>query len=133
MITFRIEGGRELEQALRKLARSVRGDVLAEGVMRAAAPLEAEMEQRVRKLTGATERAIGREVTHKSSRRVDVGIGLEKAPRGFVGTFLEYGTSHMTARPWARGSFSAQVGDMWSAMRRELWAAISRACPGGGR
>jgi HK97 gp10 family phage protein len=104
-------------------ARSVRDvgrDLADEKVIRealhqaAGEPLAARMKENIRKLTGKTAEDIS--VLDEPARpgvvRIRVGARGGKGGRSFIGSFLEWGTRFMSAKPWARPAHDAEVGNV---------------------
>ena len=106
--------------------------VIREGLHHAAGePLAAEMKQNIQKLTGRTAEDI--RVVDIPSRAdvaaIKVGGTRGKGGRGYIGSFLEWGTSKMAARPWARPAYDVVepgVGARLAAFVRERLASITR-------
>jgi HK97 gp10 family phage protein len=131
--TLKLTGMEDLAKRLRALPEAVTKQVLREALKKAAEPMRAKM---------AVLAPVGPEAPHlASSMRISpgkaeetTGVAVLVGPSRdfFYGRFLEYGTKHMSARPFMRPAFDSEAQTALDTLGRELWYAISRgASPGG--
>lgn len=109
-------------------------DLLAEAMMEAAEPVAEAMRNNIRKFSGDTARQItvwrdkGTEVGRV---RILVGVPgpsiLGKISRSYIARFLEFGTSKMTAKVWARTAHDAEGGQRFTARLVTILRSSQRA------
>lgn len=132
--TLKVEGFRELDEALRELPRATEKNVAKRALMAAGEPIAADFRSRVKVLTGRLERSIGvgtklsprqaRLARSEASSGVEVHIGAAALPEA---TLEEFGSSHNAPRPALRPAWDAGWRTALEAIKRLLWIEIEKA------
>jgi HK97 gp10 family phage protein len=132
----KIVGFPQTVRSLRELEEELGAEkLLREGLRQAAAePLIARMRETISRDTGLTAADIGAVDAPPTPGMVKIVVGAKggKGGRGFIAAFLEWGTSRMPARPWARPSYEAEKAHFaprLTAFLRERMAAVVRSLP----
>lgn len=130
-VSFRIEGGKELADALNRLPARVGARVKREVLKDIAEPMRARMGQFAPRAPGAPDiadnmvisnaRFVGGEKTDAHMQAVAVG----PATGFYYSVFLEYGTVHMSAQPFARPAFDAEAPKALQELSRRLWVELA--------
>lgn len=150
--TFKIEGLRELEDALKELGdEKVRKAAARRALVRAAKPLAEEIQAnapvakghlrrsvrigspgnvggaefaRVLRGGGSRDDAVAamREV-RRSKSGVEIAVGPGRNPQAI---FQEFGTEHHAPQPFVRPAWESQQDGMVEAIKAELWADIEK-------
>lgn len=130
-MTWRFEGGRELEAALSQLSTRLSRKIVTEVLHEAAEPLrmdarrmaphapgEPDLRDHIETMTGrAGERSYG------TFTGPLVAVGPTKG--FFYGFFQEFGTRHHGAQPFMRPAFDANVPKALDILSRGLWRELA--------
>lgn len=125
VVGMRFEGGKELAAALAampaRLSRTVQLDALRTG----AEPMRRAMERKAPRSDVPPHMA---DTMTVSNARVEGGaaaVAVGPSKRGFYGSFVEFGTSRMSAEPFARPAFDETVPVSLAEVGRALWVALA--------
>lgn len=125
-ITVKIEGGKELQDALRRVSASVAGEHLTAAAKEGAEIVRAEASRRAPRRTGKLAANIIAEVSLSQSDRAEISVGPSK--EAFYGMFVELGTKHMAPRPYLRPAIDESRAEVeravHEALRRRLLGAV---------
>jgi HK97 gp10 family phage protein len=130
MARISIEGGRELDRALKKLPRALARKIIRQSLREAARPIVEEAKSRAPVLTGQMRDSLrvraGKRRKGQASMAVQTKDG-DYAGDTFYAAFYEYGTSRQPARPFMRPAFDARVHEavriVSDALRRRITEA----------
>ncbi len=134
MITLKIEGFKELEDALRNLPQEVAGKVMRDALKRASQPMAEEAKRRAPRSDDPGPGGHMADSIDVRTMRVTDGlddvethlwIGPDRAH--FYGLFQEFGTVHQGAKPFMRPAFDGLAQDTIDQFGKELGASIERA------
>ena len=104
-VTLKLEGTKELDKALSRLASDARETIMKEAILAAGEPIRQEAESRAPRRTGRLAGDMVAEVGAKHKPSVRVGIGK----LGWYGRFIESGTGQRKTKNSAnRGAVSAK-------------------------
>jgi HK97 gp10 family phage protein len=133
-VTFRVEGLKECEEALKALPFATSKNVLRRALKVAAEPVASDAQQRVAKLTGQLGRSItvGTKLGSKRQRKeasktregVEVYVGAGPLPHAHI---VEFGSSRQAADPFLRPAVDANGKQIMETFRDELRAEVSKA------
>lgn len=137
-ISFRFEGGRELEAAFAELgSRSTRKRTAERGLTKSAEPIRADAEDRAPELTGRTaERVeIGKPAKRSDARSrdrdlVEVFVGISNRDRPFqplIASMLEFGGQNNDAQPFMRPAFDSKAQAALTEIAADQWAEIRKS------
>lgn len=133
----KVEGLRELEQALRELPKATGKAVLRRVLKQIAQPIADQAEQLAPRDTGALQASIG--VSTKLSRRqrgvhkkmfkddrasVEMFIGPGALPQA---TLREFGGDGQPPKPFMRPAWDANKGPALETVKSSLWSEIQKA------
>lgn len=136
VVTVRIEGLKELNEALQQLPQELRAGPLRRAVSAAAKVVQDQAVQYAPEDEGTLKRAIYRARDKENSSAVQesyiVGIRYGKRYRrrkqdAWYWRFLEFGTSKLAARPFIRPAFDTTHNQQLEAMRERLSRSIELA------
>ncbi len=122
--TVRVHGLRELQKSLAELPKAVRGEVLADVLLKAARPFQGHAQQLAPVRTGRLKASIGAAVEKRSSTYAQVAIGPGEPPHGF---WQEFGTAHHGAQPFMRPAWDGNKRGAIEAIANDLRAEIGKA------
>jgi HK97 gp10 family phage protein len=130
--SFRIEGLRETERALRELPKATAKGVLKRVLLKASNPLVADWTRRAPVLRGFLQRSIGagtklsrrQKGKHRKESSVEVFVGAGSLPQAIT---QEFGTAHHAAKPAGRPAWDANKRTMLASMKSDLKAEIEKA------
>lgn len=132
--TYRLQGGKALEDALAQLRETTRERIVKETLLKAAEPVVEDARALAPRRTGNTSRSIGAgsKLTRRQASRaqklsaVEVYIGPSPtlARRIRQAVLLEFGTYKMRPRPFMRPAFLKNVDAMLTIIRNQLWLKI---------
>lgn len=140
-MTVKLEGFKELDQALGKLPKSTAKNVLRRTLSRAADPVDDEASANTPKDTGKLERSVvvGTRLT-KSQRAggaVLTGSGFRSAAKNYVevhigtamgrGMFTEFGTFKDPPQAWFRRAWDSTKGEALEIIKSDLGTEIEKA------
>jgi HK97 gp10 family phage protein len=119
---FRVDGLRDLDQALMQLSKATAKNVVDRTLMKAAEPLEKTAQQLAPKRTGklADSLTVGRRLSnrqrarHRRGSEVEVFVGADALPHAHL---QEFGTIDMPASPFMRPA--------WEQHKHEILGSIS--------
>jgi HK97 gp10 family phage protein len=130
-VSFKLEGASELVRALYGLPEAVRGRVALSAVRKAAQPIVTEEQRLARKRTGQFAESIGVvKAKHEGLEGATVEIGPRRGkrfPHAYLGIFHEWGTSKMSAHPWARPAMDAKGPEAIKSIKSIFGSVIKRA------
>lgn len=137
-VALSFAGGGDLSRALNALPDEVKGDVLLDALREAGEPIRADMASTVRK--SAPARVIGGQTAPHLSDHIglsplkavegvklhedEAAVGIGPTKDFFYGLYLEYGTRHSPAFPFARPAMDRGHQAALAAIGQRLWAAI---------
>jgi HK97 gp10 family phage protein len=129
-LKYKIEGGKELAELLKKLPDKVEKNFMRQAVRAGAAVVVKDARNRVPKRTGNLSKSIGTVSRKTRGGKVGVSIkarqGKERENDGFYGRFIERGTVYIAARPFLRPALKNNVPAIISAMAKKLNAALEK-------
>lgn len=130
--TVKVEGLRELEQALLELPKATSRNVMKRTLLKAGRPIEAEAERLAPVLSGHLRKSIA--VSSKLSRRqkkaqrvlkdseVEVFIGSSS-----LGVLQEFGTAHHGPQPFMRPAWHGHKMRALETIKEDMWTEIDKA------
>jgi HK97 gp10 family phage protein len=119
-------GGKELAEALGQLPQRVSRSVQRDALLDAAEPMRIEMGRNAPRRPPQPDLAdhiIAVSVRGEDMQQVVVAVGPEK--RFFYGSFIEFGTAFISARPFARPAFDRTVKDALGIFADRVWLALT--------
>jgi HK97 gp10 family phage protein len=133
MTTFKFEGGRELEAALKQFGRPMAKRIGTRALKKAADPILKAYQAGTKVLTGTLVRSetAGTKLNRRQSRmnkrlgksEVEVHIGTSDP----AGIMEEFGNAHQSASPALRPAWDAEGDERaLNRIRDELWADIEK-------
>jgi HK97 gp10 family phage protein len=123
---MRVDGGKELAQALRGLSTRVSRSVQREALRDVAEPLATTMTRLAPRSDTAPHMADTITVSNargETATAVAVAVGPSK--EGWYGSFAELGTSREAPRPFARPALDQQADGLLRDVARRLWTALA--------
>jgi HK97 gp10 family phage protein len=126
-VTFRVDGAREVEAALKALGAVAANRVARSALNRSATPVVKRAKELVPVDTGELRDSITKRLRrHRSgSDRQTILIGVEK-PRSRITHLVEFGTAHTPARSFLRASLDTTVDEVLQIQRRAMAEGIDR-------
>lgn len=127
-MAFKVIGGVGLVRKLKSLPRQLDQKALKDAVHAGAEPIQHLMSALAPRGTPAEPNLSNVVVTDVKSRepmRAAVWIGPSRD--AFYAYFVEFGTKHMAAQPFARPAFDREASSTQLALADEVWDAIVRA------
>lgn len=125
MLKFELQGASEFKRLLDELPGRASKQVQREILEHAAEPMRQDMEDTVAYEPGKPDIRDDMVISTargQDSKETAVAVGPNR--RGFYGSFLEFGTAHMAAQPFARPAFDRNYGQALEIMRDEIWFAL---------
>lgn len=122
---FQFDGGQALAAALAGLSDRLSRRLLFEALTDAAEPMRAAMARNAPRRGGGV--TLADEILIKAAR-VPSGVpavAVGPSTGAFYGGFLEFGTAHASARPFARPAWDSQASAVTAAMGRSLWLELA--------
>lgn len=125
-VSFKFEGGKEIAAALLQLsdrgARAIQQEALLDGAEVIRPAIAKAAPRRAPKPDIADNI-----VTSRLNVTEEHGGGLAVGPqKGFYyGTFLEFGTAHMSAQPFMRPGFDTTVGEALTTIGSSFWRELA--------
>lgn len=114
----------QFEKALRDLTEEVRGQMLRAAALKAVEPLVSKAASLAPRGTGALSRSMtAQSMAYAPVTDAIIRVGPGK-PSGSHGILLEYGTVHMTKRPFLATAYSAVSQEILDRMELELAAIL---------
>lgn len=130
--TFKVEGLRELEMALRGLPAATAKNVLQRALIKAGAPVAEAASRNARALSGKLQRSFG--VSQKLSRRQKSQHKKESTVEVFAGPGAltqaiteEFGTAHSAPNPTLRPSWDSNKMGVLKSIKDDLAEEIDKA------
>lgn len=130
--TYRIDGLKELDEALRELPKATGKNVLKRALTTAAAPVEAEAKRLVPVKSGKLRDSIS--IGPRLSKRqrglntpgspVEIFVGASALPHAHL---QEFGTVKMRPRPFLRPAWDANKMKVLESIKGDLWQEIEKA------
>lgn len=127
-MAFKVIGGIAIERQFKTILRELDQKALREAVHAGAEPIQNLMSALAPRGTPAEPNLSNVVVTDVKSRepmRAAVWIGPSRD--AFYAYFVEFGTKHMAAQPFARPAFDREASSTQLALADEVWDAIVRA------
>lgn len=129
-VRISVDGLAEAERALRELGPKIAKRVLRKAVKAGGNRVLLAAQLKSPYDTGLLlSTLVARTGTSKKRGTVSARVGMKAGDfkgEAFYGSFVEYGTKHMEARPYLRPAFDEQRDNALGIMRRELAAGIER-------
>jgi HK97 gp10 family phage protein len=129
-----VEGLKEIDRALAQLGAALSERVVEAALIEAAEPMRVAMGNLARRGMGAGPHLADQMLAARTDEHdlgdtgVVIEVGPELRPRDFFyGYFLEYGTQHAQAFPFARPAFDETRDQVVQRLIDELWGEIARA------
>ncbi len=130
--TFKIEGLKELEEALKELPKATSRNVLIRALRRAAAPMAEDMMSRAPFLRGQLQRSIttGTKLSrrqrsqHQKVSAVEIFVGAGALVQAIT---QEFGTVNHAAKPFARPAWDSNVRGAVNIIRDDVAEEIEKA------
>lgn len=130
--TFKIEGLKELEEALRELPKATARNVLVRTLTKEAQPIAHDGQSRAPKLTGglAASYTVGTKLSrrqksqHKKESPVEVFVGPSPHPKSIQ---TEFGNAHQAAKPHLRPAWDANAKGVFDGIKDRLAEEIEKA------
>jgi HK97 gp10 family phage protein len=132
-VTFKVEGLKECEEALKALPLATSKNVLRRALTHAAEPVVKSAQQRVEKRTRRLEQSItvGTKLTRRQRKAaaetktgVEVYVGAGPLPHAHM---LEFGTAHQAPEPFLRPAVDANGKLIIETFRDDVRAEIAKA------
>jgi HK97 gp10 family phage protein len=125
-VTMRVEGSKQLADALNSLTSRVSRGLLAKSLRAGAEPIREAAARFAPRAPGAPDLAdhIGVSGARPESGNVAVAIGPTR--NFFYGWFQEHGTTRHGAQPFMRPAFDSESPDALRIIRNEVWASLSK-------
>lgn len=130
--SFRVEGLRELEEALNELPKATHRNVMKRVLMKAGRPIEAAAEAAAPVFREHLRKSI--EVSTKLSRRqrglhvkhsaVEVFVGPKNLPQAHL---QEFGTVNHSAQPFMRPAWDGNKMRALEGIKEDMWKEIEKA------
>jgi len=117
------EGLGKFEAELEAIARDLKDSILREATLRAVEPLIERAAATAPRGTGALSRSMTAQVMNAPPGEVIVRVGPGR-PEGSHGILLEFGTAHMTARPFFASAFEATYQEVMENLENEVSDAL---------
>jgi HK97 gp10 family phage protein len=132
-ITFKVEGLKDCEDALKELPLATSKNVLRRALRKAAEPVAKSAEGRVARRTGNLGESITvgtnlskrqRRAAKETKTGVEVYVGAGPLPHAHM---IEFGTSRQSPEPFLRPAVDANGKRMIEIFRTDVWAEIQKA------
>lgn len=130
--TFKVEGLKELREALQELPKATGRNTVRRALTKAADPIESDAERAAPFLTGQLQRSmtIGTKLSrrqksqHKKVSEVEIFVGPGSMPQAIT---QEFGTAHHRAQPFMRPAWDANKLNVLQTIKEILAAEIEKA------
>jgi HK97 gp10 family phage protein len=134
VITIKVTGLKECEEALNELTNATARNVLKRALFKAVEPVEKAAEARApvaqgqlrSDITISTQLTKNQRKENKKQSAVEVYVGVG-GKRGPFAHLPEYGTAHSAPHPFMRPAIDANTGRVIEIFRRELNIEIEKA------
>lgn len=124
---MKFDGGMELAKALEQISERVSRKFIREALVEAAEPCRKTMSQLAPRGTdgGVTLRneIVTAPARGQDSKEIAVAVGM--TVRAFYGSFLEFGTAHITPRPFMRPAFDQTWQRSLQILSADLWTSLA--------
>lgn len=124
----KVEGLKELEQALMALGRVAARNVARRTLMKAAQPIADDAAQRAPEETGSLVKSVAASTRnprrHKKESPVEVHVGPGRSPRAHL---QEFGSRHHGPQPFLRPAWQAGKDDALASIAADLSDEIAKA------
>lgn len=134
MFTFKVEGFKELEAALRRLPEDIAGKVLRQALRKSVQTMAEEARAKAPRSDRPGPRGhMADSIAVRNLKGVegdaDIEVHLSIGPdtNHFYGLFAEFGTVHQPARPFMRPAFDENAEKTLTQLSNELGKGIERA------
>lgn len=130
--SFRIEGLKELDEALKELPRATARNVLRRTLIAQGEPIRADGERNAPKDKGGLKQSytigskLSRRQKSQNKKESDVEIYIGPGPAA-KGVQTEFGNAHQAPQPHLRPAFDANVKRVLDGIKNELAAQIEKA------
>lgn len=123
-MTIQLEGGKQLEKALKQLPGRIAKKVVRGATLAGAGVVRKEAKRRVAFESGTLKKSISARKTDQTPTSVTYSVG--PTTKGFYGQFLEIGTQHQQARPFLRPAFDEKQSEIVAKIEERLGKGIDR-------
>lgn len=120
-------GFSEIEVALRELPKKVQKTTARSALRKAALPLKADMESRVRRSKVPPHIAENIVIKSAKDERFNVTLAVGPTRKFFYGFWIEKGTPTLAAQPWARPAFDGWAPSALEILGAAFWKRIESA------
>jgi HK97 gp10 family phage protein len=131
-VSFRVDGGRALADALRTLPARVSRSFQREALTEVAEPMRAQMASMAPRAPGEPDMAdhmiISRTLARDETSDTEVGVRVGpdgKWKRFFYAFFQEWGTARHAPRPFMRPAFDTHVRQIPAKLAAIVWRALA--------
>lgn len=129
---FRVEGLREVEDALRELPKATGKNVLKRALLRASEPIAEAWGRLTPVFRGILQKSVGsgtklsrrQKSQHVKRSDVEVFVGAGPLPQAHMS---EFGTAHQPAKPAGRPAWDQNKMKALEAIKSDLWTEIDKA------
>lgn len=121
-----LQGGQEVLRNLDQLSNRITRGILSGALAEAAEPMRRDMGRRAPHRPGKPDlrdEIVIKPIRGEDAREVAVAVGPAK--HVFYGSFLEFGTIHAAARPFARPAFDANVDGALVILMAAIWRELA--------
>lgn len=123
-MTIELVGYDKLERALKKLPGKIAGKVIRSATLAGAGVIRKEARSRVSVDDGVLKKSISSKIKDKSPTHVTYSVGPTN--KAFYGTFIEFGTESITAKPFLRPAFDEKKDEAARKIEERLMKGIER-------
>lgn len=130
--TFKIDGLKELDDALKELPRATARNVLRRTLIQQGEPIRAEGERLAPKDTGGLKRSytvgtkLSRRQKSQNKKESDVEVYIGPGPSA-KSIQTEFGNAHQAAQPHLRPAFDSNVHRVLEGIKKDLADQIEKA------
>jgi len=124
-MTIQLQGFKSLSRALKQLPDKVAGKVIRSATLSGAGIIRKEARSRVSVDDGTLKKSISSKLKDKSDTHVAYSVGPTN--KAFYGTFIEFGTEHIRAKPFLRPAFDEKKGEAARKIEERLAKGIEKA------
>lgn len=123
---MKVEGGEALVAELMKLSTRASRQMLRDALLAVGEPMARDIARKAPREPGRPDLAENIQIGQtRVGERNDVSVGIG-VPRGFFyDWFLEYGTVKMSAQPFYRPTFDAQVNRAINQLGAAIWTELA--------
>ena len=127
-MAMKVIGGLALQKTLKAIPRELTDKTLQEAVFAGAVPIQ-DLMSALAPRGDPAEPNISNVVVNKvrKSPPGSAGVWIGPSQDAFYAYFVEFGTKHMKAQPFARPAFDREQSTTMVALADEVWDAILKA------